>query len=114
MELSDDFRLLGEPRIEVAFLSANIPQNRKRYKVIATVFNIFNRDLICDPQNLMNIAALSSCVSLIMLLIDLYLNFLRKPFNGESLGVSYQVWIVIVKFDVLDSRDQKIGESFSR
>ncbi|GMS92113.1 hypothetical protein PENTCL1PPCAC_14288, partial [Pristionchus entomophagus] len=41
-------------------------------------------------QRLLTNVALSNCVSLILLFVDLYLNFVRKSATIESLGVSYQ------------------------
>ncbi|KAF8372242.1 hypothetical protein PRIPAC_78671 [Pristionchus pacificus] len=44
---------------------------------------------------LMASMAMSNCVPLIMLCIDLYLNIIRKPASRSTLAVSYQAVTVL-------------------
>ncbi|GMS86219.1 hypothetical protein PENTCL1PPCAC_8394, partial [Pristionchus entomophagus] len=72
MQFSNNFRLFHGQAIAVALFNTNIPDNQHGCKV------------------LMNMIAISNCISLIVLFIDFYLNFLRKPVGSASLAISYQ------------------------
>ncbi|GMS93219.1 hypothetical protein PENTCL1PPCAC_15394, partial [Pristionchus entomophagus] len=70
MELSDNFRLFR--KCKVALFNENVPENKEGF------------------ESLMRNMALSNCLSLIILFVDLFLNFIRKPAAGSSINISYQ------------------------